>query len=207
LPVGTGLADRLIFGEDYFFGSVAILGFQAEPLADFGVGTIKCGSTFSPVNQTQTKFHLHLFSVLFSGYSPSPRRAIQLFARNQHPSELSVISQEIQCLTENNYMSLMKIGIVTGGRRFRYFRRAAAKPRGPPWRYWCRVAAEIEQRTGKETRTMVLGHLQRGGSPTFMDHVLCTLFGAKAVELIPVIQCRFAASRSAILGAPRQSIC
>jgi 6-phosphofructokinase 1 len=31
---------------------------------------------------------------------------------------------------------------------------------------------------------MVLGHLQRGGSPTFTDRVLCTLFGAKAVELI-----------------------
>jgi ATP-dependent phosphofructokinase / diphosphate-dependent phosphofructokinase len=46
------------------------------------------------------------------------------------------------------------------------------------------VAAEIEKRTGKETRSMVLGHLQRGGSPTFMDRVLCTLFGAKAVELI-----------------------
>ena len=46
------------------------------------------------------------------------------------------------------------------------------------------VAAEIEKRTGKETRAMVLGHLQRGGSPTFMDRVLCTLFGAKAVELI-----------------------
>jgi 6-phosphofructokinase 1 len=46
------------------------------------------------------------------------------------------------------------------------------------------VGAEIEKRTGKETRLMVLGHLQRGGSPTFMDRVLCTLFGAKAVELI-----------------------
>jgi 6-phosphofructokinase 1 len=46
------------------------------------------------------------------------------------------------------------------------------------------VAGEIEKRTGKETRLMVLGHLQRGGSPTFMDRVLCTLFGAKAVELI-----------------------
>ena len=46
------------------------------------------------------------------------------------------------------------------------------------------VASEIEKRTGKETRAMVLGHLQRGGSPTYMDRVLCTLFGAKAVELI-----------------------
>jgi 6-phosphofructokinase 1 len=30
----------------------------------------------------------------------------------------------------------------------------------------------------------VLGHLQRGGSPTYMDRALCTLFGAEAVELI-----------------------
>ena len=46
------------------------------------------------------------------------------------------------------------------------------------------VGAEIEKRTGKETRVVVLGHLQRGGSPTNMDRVLCTLFGAKAVDLI-----------------------
>jgi 6-phosphofructokinase 1 len=46
------------------------------------------------------------------------------------------------------------------------------------------VAAEIERRTGKETRVVVLGHLQRGGSPTNFDRALCTLFGAKAVELI-----------------------
>ena len=46
------------------------------------------------------------------------------------------------------------------------------------------VAAEIQQRTGKESRSVVLGHLQRGGSPTNMDRALCTAFGAKAVELI-----------------------
>jgi ATP-dependent phosphofructokinase / diphosphate-dependent phosphofructokinase len=46
------------------------------------------------------------------------------------------------------------------------------------------VGAEIEKRTGKETRVVVLGHLQRGGSPTNMDRTLCTIFGAKAVEMI-----------------------
>jgi 6-phosphofructokinase 1 len=46
------------------------------------------------------------------------------------------------------------------------------------------VAAEIERRTGKETRSMVLGHLQRGGGPTNFDRALCTLFGTTAVELI-----------------------
>jgi ATP-dependent phosphofructokinase / diphosphate-dependent phosphofructokinase len=46
------------------------------------------------------------------------------------------------------------------------------------------VAAEIHQCTGKETRVCVLGHLQRGGAPTTFDRLLCTRFGAKAVQLI-----------------------
>lgn len=46
------------------------------------------------------------------------------------------------------------------------------------------VAAEIEKRTGKETRVCVLGHLQRGGSPTNFDRALCCLYGAEAVELV-----------------------
>jgi ATP-dependent phosphofructokinase / diphosphate-dependent phosphofructokinase len=46
------------------------------------------------------------------------------------------------------------------------------------------VTEQIQQRTGKEARCVVLGHLQRGGSPTTMDRALCTIFGAKAVELI-----------------------
>src|SRR5688572_20571965 len=46
------------------------------------------------------------------------------------------------------------------------------------------VAAELQKRTGKETRHCVLGHLQRGGSPTTFDRALCSMFGAMAVELI-----------------------
>ena len=46
------------------------------------------------------------------------------------------------------------------------------------------VALEIQKRTGKETRVCVLGHLQRGGAPTAADRLLCTRFGAKAVQLI-----------------------
>ena len=46
------------------------------------------------------------------------------------------------------------------------------------------VADQIQERTGKETRCVVLGHLQRGGGPTNLDRALCTIFGAKAVELI-----------------------
>jgi 6-phosphofructokinase 1 len=47
-----------------------------------------------------------------------------------------------------------------------------------------RVAASIEERTGKETRTVVLGHIQRGGLPTTFDRLLALRFGAAAVRLI-----------------------
>jgi 6-phosphofructokinase 1 len=46
------------------------------------------------------------------------------------------------------------------------------------------VSAEIEKCTGKESRVCVLGHLQRGGSPTTFDRALCSMFGATAVELV-----------------------
>jgi 6-phosphofructokinase 1 len=46
------------------------------------------------------------------------------------------------------------------------------------------IASEIEKRTGYETRVSVLGHIQRGGTPTAFDRILGTRFGVKAVELI-----------------------
>jgi 6-phosphofructokinase 1 len=45
-------------------------------------------------------------------------------------------------------------------------------------------AARLEDLTGKETRYVVLGHLQRGGTPTAFDRTLATRFGGKAVELL-----------------------
>jgi len=46
------------------------------------------------------------------------------------------------------------------------------------------VARQIEERTGKETRTVVLGHLQRGGWPTARDRILAQRFGAAAVRVV-----------------------
>jgi 6-phosphofructokinase 1 len=46
------------------------------------------------------------------------------------------------------------------------------------------VSAALGRETGKQTRSVVLGHLQRGGAPTSFDRVLATRFGAKAVALI-----------------------
>ena len=46
------------------------------------------------------------------------------------------------------------------------------------------LAKEIEARTGKEARTSVLGHIQRGGTPTAFDRVLATRFGLHAITAI-----------------------
>ena len=46
------------------------------------------------------------------------------------------------------------------------------------------VAEQLEEMTGRESRCVVLGHLQRGGGPTAFDRVLATRFGGAAVELI-----------------------
>ncbi|MFP4474094.1 MAG: 6-phosphofructokinase [Desulfatibacillaceae bacterium] len=45
------------------------------------------------------------------------------------------------------------------------------------------VAGQIAEKTGKDTRSLVLGHLQRGGSPTTFDRLLALRFGAAAVRL------------------------
>ena len=47
-----------------------------------------------------------------------------------------------------------------------------------------RLGYDIQRITGKETRSMVLGHLQRGGSPTGYDRLLATRFGAAAVQAV-----------------------
>ena len=46
------------------------------------------------------------------------------------------------------------------------------------------LEGEIERRTGKEARATVLGHVQRGGTPTAFDRVLATRFGLHAIDAV-----------------------
>jgi 6-phosphofructokinase 1 len=46
------------------------------------------------------------------------------------------------------------------------------------------IASQIEEKTGIEARATILGHIQRGGSPTVYDRVMASRMGAKAVELL-----------------------
>ena len=47
-----------------------------------------------------------------------------------------------------------------------------------------KLAKEIEKRTGIESRATVLGHIQRGGTPTVYDRVMGTRLGYKAIEMV-----------------------
>ena len=70
------------------------------------------------------------------------------------------------------------------------------------------VTAELEKRTGKEARCCVLGHLQRGGSPTTFDRALCSMFGAVAVEWLRMASLekwsRSPGTRSVAWTSPKQ---
>jgi 6-phosphofructokinase 1 len=46
------------------------------------------------------------------------------------------------------------------------------------------LQTEIEGRTGFETRVTILGHIQRGGTPTAYDRVLATRFGVEAIDAV-----------------------
>jgi 6-phosphofructokinase 1 len=46
------------------------------------------------------------------------------------------------------------------------------------------VAIEIEKRTGFESRSVVLGHIQRGGTPSAFDRVLATRYGLGAIDMV-----------------------
>ena len=46
------------------------------------------------------------------------------------------------------------------------------------------IAKSIKEKTGMETRVIILGHLQRGGTPTATDRILASRFGGKAVDLL-----------------------
>jgi ATP-dependent phosphofructokinase / diphosphate-dependent phosphofructokinase len=47
-----------------------------------------------------------------------------------------------------------------------------------------RLAADLERATGREARSLLLGHLQRGGAPTSADRLLASRFGVRAMELV-----------------------
>jgi 6-phosphofructokinase 1 len=103
------------------------------------------------------------------------------------PFDLSVVAGRIH--ERDRWGARFSIVVVAegaravGGERFSLERAHAGQPeRLGGIGAW--VARELARRTGKETRTVVLGHLQRGGAPTSVDRLLATRFGGMAVQLL-----------------------
>jgi 6-phosphofructokinase 1 len=70
------------------------------------------------------------------------------------------------------------------------------------------LGQQIEKLTGLETRTVVMGHLLRGGSPTPFDRVLATQLGTKAVEMIEDKEFGYmvGVKRSGLVGVPLREV-
>jgi 6-phosphofructokinase 1 len=71
------------------------------------------------------------------------------------------------------------------------------------------LADNLEKLTGIETRSVVLGHIVRGGTPTSFDRILATRFGVKAMEM--VLQGRFgrmvALKNGEMASVPLSKVC
>jgi 6-phosphofructokinase 1 len=70
------------------------------------------------------------------------------------------------------------------------------------------LGEQIEKMTCIQTRTVVMGHLQRGGSPTPFDRVLATSLGTKAVEMIDNKEfgCMVGVRGNKLVGVPLQKV-
>jgi 6-phosphofructokinase 1 len=101
--------------------------------------------------------------------------AERILARDRYGARFSIVVVAEGARPKGGDVSLVE---EAGGDRAERFGGVGAK-----------VAAALGPLTRKETRNVVLGHLQRGGAPTSFDRVLATRFGGKAVDL--VLACDF----------------
>jgi len=100
------------------------------------------------------------------------------------PFSFEKIAEAVQRRDDEGFKSTMIV--VAEGARTQHGQQFRKQSSSGEWRLGGvaeMLAHEIEARTGKETRTCVLGHLQRGGDPTTLDRILGTQFGVKAVQL------------------------
>ena len=93
----------------------------------------------------------------------------QLRARDRWGAKFSIVVVAEGAFPKGGHMAILEAG-----------REGFAERLGGIGAQVCQALAAA---TGKETRSVVLGHLQRGGEPTSFDRVLATRFGGKAVEL------------------------
>ena len=100
------------------------------------------------------------------------------------PSDMNTVCQEIK--NRHKRGKTFSIIVISEGAKIKNVPPHILKQSGQSRRFGDvgeTVAQIIEESTGYETRVSVLGHIQRGGSPTAYDRIIGTQFGIKAVEL------------------------
>ncbi len=106
------------------------------------------------------------------------------------PEEPFDIDQVAESLTERHRQKFASIVVVAEGALPKEGTMAVAEPEVDEYGHKRLggignvVAQEIEKRTGFETRVTVLGHVQRGGTPTAHDRVLCSRYGVAAIDAV-----------------------
>ncbi|HET8660415.1 MAG TPA: 6-phosphofructokinase [Micromonosporaceae bacterium] len=105
----------------------------------------------------------------------------------ERPFELDAVVEYVENRFQTNYSPILVVsegavpadhGMVTQNEQLDAFGHVRLGGIGN----W--LAGQIEKRTGKEARAVVLGHTQRGGTPTAFDRVLATRFGLHAIDAV-----------------------
>lgn len=183
-----GIEGLIVIGGDGSFKG-------AKALSDLGISTVGIPGTIDN-DMGYTDFTIGFFTAIetvidaigkLRDTSSSHGRAIVIEVMGRHCGDLALYSglaggAESIIVPEHQFSIDEIVEKVTHGRKRGKLHHliALAEGVGNPYN----VAREVEERTGVETKVTILGHVQRGGSPSAPDRLLGSIMGAKAVELL-----------------------
>ena len=116
------------------------------------------------------------------GYRPYADDVVEYFVQKSAANGIDII-RIFDCL---NDIRNLKTAVTAANKEKAHAQVAMSYTLGDAYTldYWVDLAKRIEDATGIETRATILGHMQRGGSPTCKDRVYASTMGAMAVDLL-----------------------
>ena len=116
------------------------------------------------------------------GYRPYADDVVEYFVQKSAANGIDII-RIFDCL---NDIRNLKTAVTAANKEKAHAQVAMSYTLGDAYTldYWVDLAKRIEDATGIETRATILGHMQRGGSPTAKDRVYASMMGAYAVDLL-----------------------
>ncbi|MDD7306421.1 MAG: 6-phosphofructokinase [Peptoniphilaceae bacterium] len=183
-----GIEGLIVIGGDGSFKG-------AKALSDLGISTIGIPGTIDN-DMAYTDFTIGFFTAIetvidaigkLRDTSSSHGRAVVIEVMGRHCGDIALYSglaggAESIIVPEHQFSIDEIVEKVAHGRKRGKLHHliALAEGVGNPYN----IAKEVEERTGVETKVTILGHVQRGGSPSATDRLLGSIMGANAVELL-----------------------